>query len=84
MDTRICEIIAAGPGTSDVFLNGKVAFVPQDDPPALALLIEQVWNCDELRLGTAETGYRHSVSRRGGPELYQGILDNVAEWHRGS
>jgi hypothetical protein len=65
VDTRICEIIAAGPGTSDIILNRQVVFVRQDDPPALALLIEQIWNCDELRLGTAETGYRHSVSRRG-------------------
>lgn len=58
MDTECAKSPRPRPGSSYVSLNGQALFVPQDDSPALAPLIEQDWNCDELRLGAAETGYR--------------------------
>jgi glycosyltransferase involved in cell wall biosynthesis len=76
-----CVVISTGPGISDV-LTDEALFVPPGDVDALAAAIRSVWDDDELRVQTAERGYRHALSLGGEPELRERTLTALMAWWR--
>jgi glycosyltransferase involved in cell wall biosynthesis len=74
-----CVIITEGAGANDV-LTEEALFVPAGDPEKLAHMIERAWNDTDLRLRTAQNGYRHALSLGGEPELFQRVLEAVMAW----
>ncbi len=76
-----CVIMSECSGASDV-LTDQALFVPPEDPEALAKMIRRVWEDDQLRIRTAEAGYRHALSLGGEPELRQRVLEKTMEWYR--
>jgi glycosyltransferase involved in cell wall biosynthesis len=76
-----CVIITEGAGISDVLTN-EALFVPAGDAARLARTIRLAWENDELRLRTAQSGYRHAASLGGESELRLRILNALAAWMR--
>ena len=74
-----CVIVTEGAGASDV-LTDEALFVPPGDAEKLAETLRRAWEDDALRLGTAQSGYRHALSLGGEPELFQRVLESVAAW----
>jgi glycosyltransferase involved in cell wall biosynthesis len=81
MYMKKCVIISEGIGSSDVLTSGQALLFPPEDPVALAKVIQMAWDDDELRLRTAETGFRYADSLGGEPEMRQRTLEKTMEWY---
>lgn len=77
-----CVIGSEGPGMSDVFPHGEILTVAPENPKALAAVIRQAWEDDTLRKKTAAAGQQFAIRQGGEPELYQRIIDRIAQWLR--
>ena len=78
-----CVIGSEGPGMSDVF-GSEVLTFPPEDPEALAAVICRAWEDEALSRATAEAGRQYALKVGAEEELYQRIIDDVAQWSRQS
>ncbi len=77
-----CVIGSEGPGMSDIF-NGEILTFPAENPEALAAVIRRAWEDDALREKTAAAGRLYAIAAGAEPELYQRIIDDVADFASG-
>jgi glycosyltransferase involved in cell wall biosynthesis len=77
-----CVIGSEGPGMTDIFTQGEILAVPPEDPAALAEMIGRAWEDQVLRETTAAAGHAYALAAGGERELYQRLIDRLAEWYK--
>ncbi|HTV57384.1 MAG TPA: glycosyltransferase [Verrucomicrobiae bacterium] len=73
-----CVIISEGPGSSDVLTN-EALFIPPEDPEALSRAIRTAWEDRPLRERIAAAGRYYAESCGTSKDLYQRVVDVIAE-----
>lgn len=73
-----CVIGSEGPGMSDIFTK-EVLLCRPEDSDALKAVIQEAWEDDDLRLRTAEAGWRYAKALGGEMEFYQRVIDSIAD-----
>jgi glycosyltransferase involved in cell wall biosynthesis len=76
-----CVIGSEGPGMSDVF-GSEVLTFPPENPEALATVVRRAWEDEALSRATAEAGRQYALNVGAEEELYQRLIDDVAQWCR--